>query len=80
MNTHEQDIELSLEIARRVRDAGGRAMYVGGMVRDSLTGAVCKDIDMEIYGLTPRALKELLSGLGEVLEMGSPAFASTSPV
>ena len=36
MNTHAQDLALSREIARRVAEAGGRAMYVGGMVRDGV--------------------------------------------
>lgn len=71
MNTHEQDLALSIEIARRVREAGGRAMYVGGMVRDGLMGIECKDIDIEVYGLTPRALKDVLSSLGKVMEMGA---------
>ena len=71
MNTHEQDMELSAEIARRVKDAGGRAMYVGGMVRDQLMGVACKDIDMEIYGITPQTLRGILSGLGTVVEKGA---------
>ena len=71
MNTHEQDLKLSMEIARRANQAGGRAMYVGGMVRDALMGIECKDIDIEVYGLTPRALRDLLSGLGEVVEKGA---------
>lgn len=71
MNTHEQDLQLSIEIARRVAEAGGRAMYVGGMVRDGLMGIECKDIDIEVYGLKPQALKSVLSGLGKVMEMGA---------
>ena len=71
MNTHEQDLQLSVEIARRVAESGGRAMYVGGMVRDALMGVACKDIDIEVYGLKPQALKALLSGLGRVMEMGA---------
>ena len=71
MNTHEQDLQLSVEIARRVAAAGGRAMYVGGMVRDQLMGVECKDIDIEVYGLAPRALKDVLSTLGRVMEMGA---------
>lgn len=46
-------------------------MYVGGMVRDGLMGIECKDIDIEVYGLTPRALKDVLSSLGKVMEMGA---------
>ena len=71
MNTYEQDQRLSLEIARRVAEAGGRAMYVGGMVRDGLMGIPCKDIDIEVYGLRPSELKGVLATLGEVTEHGA---------
>ena len=46
-------------------------MYVGGMVRDELMGVKCKDIDMEIYGITPQALRDILAGLGKVVEKGA---------
>ena len=71
MNTYEQDQRLSAEIARRVAEAGGRAMYVGGMVRDGLMGIPCKDIDIEVYGLRPSELKGVLATLGEVTEHGA---------
>lgn len=71
MNTFEQDRALAREIARRVADAGGRAMLVGGIVRDGLLGAECKDIDIEVYGVRPQALKALLSELGTVVEKGA---------
>ena len=71
MNTFEQDMALAKEIARRTAQAGGRAMFVGGVVRDGLLGVPCKDIDLEVYGLAPQALKALLSGLGEVVEKGA---------
>ena len=37
-------------IAAEVRDAGGRALIVGGWVRDRLMGRDSKDIDIEVYG------------------------------
>ena len=71
VNTFEQDMALVGQIARAARDAGGRAMLVGGVVRDGLTGAACKDIDLEVYGMAPSALRSLLSRLGEVVEKGA---------
>ena len=71
LNTFDEDMALAREIARRAAEAGGRAMLVGGVVRDGLTGAPCKDIDLEVYGMAPRALFELLSGLGDVVEKGA---------
>ena len=41
--------ELALEIARAVREAGGRALIVGGWVRDRLMGSPSKDIDVEVF-------------------------------
>lgn len=49
------------EIARRVRDAGGRALLVGGCVRDRLLGGQPKDFDFEVYGLSPEKLKATLA-------------------
>lgn len=65
------DRETALEIARRVRAAGGRALLVGGFVRDRLMGIVSKDIDIEVYGVTPEALRALLAGVGEVYDKGA---------
>ncbi|GMQ76154.1 MAG: multifunctional CCA addition/repair protein [Gammaproteobacteria bacterium] len=58
------------EVARAVAAAGGRALLVGGYVRDRLLGIECKDYDVEIYGLSPDALADLLAGFGELIEVG----------
>ena len=68
MNAFEKDLQLSREIARRTAEAGGRVMYVGGMVRDALLGEDCKDIDIEVYGLEPARLRSLLGDLGRGVE------------
>lgn len=44
-----------------VREKGGRAYFVGGCVRDWLMGVEPKDLDIEIYGIEPDALEEILS-------------------
>src|SRR5436190_2347683 len=49
-----------IDLAEAVRDAGGRAMLVGGCVRDELMGAEPKDWDVEVYGVEPAKLRELL--------------------
>jgi tRNA nucleotidyltransferase (CCA-adding enzyme) len=54
------------EVARAARDAGGRALLVGGYVRDALLGLAPKDADMEIYGIEANALREMLQKLGRV--------------
>lgn len=47
-------------IAKVFRDLGGRALLVGGCVRDSLLGIPSKDIDMEVYGLDASAIESAL--------------------
>ena len=49
------------DIARRVQAAGGRALMVGGSVRDLLLGEPCvKDVDLEVFGVAPEALRRAL--------------------
>jgi tRNA nucleotidyltransferase (CCA-adding enzyme) len=57
-------------LAYAVRDAGGRALVVGGWVRDRLLGREAKDIDLEVYGIDSTRLKRLLEGFGAVNAVG----------
>ena len=52
--------EAAMETARLVREAGGRALLVGGCVRDSLLGVEAKDLDFECYGIAPEKLRSTL--------------------
>ena len=45
-------------------------MLVGGCVRDELMGIEPKDFDVEIYGVEPNKLREILEGFGEVNAVG----------
>ena len=58
------------EIAAAVRDAGGRAVVVGGWVRDHLLGIRSKDVDVEVFGLDVARLESLLGGFGKVHAVG----------
>jgi tRNA nucleotidyltransferase (CCA-adding enzyme) len=60
----------AVAIARRVRDAGGRALIVGGWVRDRLMGRPSKDVDIEVYGVPVPALRDVLSAFGNVNTVG----------
>jgi tRNA nucleotidyltransferase (CCA-adding enzyme) len=60
----------SYQVAERVRAAGGRALVVGGWVRDQLLGQPSKDVDLEVYGLDPDRLKQVLAALGSVNTVG----------
>lgn len=50
-----------LALAEAVRAAGGRALLVGGWVRDALLGHPSKDADVEVFGLAAESLERLLS-------------------
>jgi tRNA nucleotidyltransferase (CCA-adding enzyme) len=58
------------DLARAVRDAGGRALLVGGCVRDALMGTQPKDWDLEVYGVAPERLREILDQFGPVNVVG----------
>jgi tRNA nucleotidyltransferase (CCA-adding enzyme) len=62
--------EKILRLARAVRDAGGRALLVGGCVRDRLMGCEVKDWDVEVYGVEPASLRALLERFGRVNVVG----------
>ena len=62
--------DLALDIARAVRESGGRALIVGGWVRDRLLGRESKDIDIEVFGVDAEALKPLLERFGRVDTVG----------
>ena len=62
--------EKILKLARAVRDSGGRALMVGGCVRDRLMGRGAKDWDVEVYGVAPVVLRGLLDRLGRVNVVG----------
>ena len=61
---------MARRIAEAVAEKGGRAYYVGGYVRDTLLRIENKDIDMEVHGITPGALAEILDSLGQRITIG----------
>ncbi len=67
----ENDRAMARRIALRVREAGGRVFYVGGLVRDEAMGKASKDVDIEVHFITPERLEEILDGIGTRLTMGA---------
>lgn len=66
-----RNLEMSKKIAEKVCEAGGKAYYVGGFVRDKLLGIPTKDIDIEIHLLEPDKLNAILDSLGSRLSFGA---------
>jgi len=67
---HIKDRQMAREIARLVSEKGGRSFYVGGLVRDAILGRENKDIDIEIHGISPQTLKDILDSLGQRITVG----------
>jgi tRNA nucleotidyltransferase (CCA-adding enzyme) len=78
-------IDDSLDAARRIAEAaaaaGGRALVVGGWVRDRLREHPSKDIDIEVFGISQQQLPELLTTIGRVERVGQsfPVYKVVPP-
>ena len=57
-------------VATAIRDAGGRALCVGGFVRDRLLNHPSSDLDLEVFGIPEDRLRGLLTTLGRVEPVG----------
>ena len=57
-------------IATAVSERGGRALIVGGWVRDQLLGRPNKDIDIEVFRMSADHLHSLLNEIGPVNTVG----------
>ena len=68
--SHLEDQKMARTIAALVAQQGGRAYYVGGYVRDALIPQENKDVDIEVHGISPQTLKEILDSLGQRMTIG----------
>ncbi len=57
-------------LAASVSEQGGRAMLNGGCVRDQLMGVEPHDWDVEVYGIEPEKLREIVGRFGEINAVG----------
>ena len=65
------ETRLARAIAEAVFAYGGTCYYVGGYVRDALLGIENKDIDVEVHGVSPSVLEDILKDFGEVITIGA---------
>jgi tRNA nucleotidyltransferase (CCA-adding enzyme) len=64
-------VDRARDVAVAVRDAGGRALIVGGWVRDRLMAREAQpDIDLEVFGLPADRVRALLEPFGRVEAVG----------
>ena len=66
----DKNVSMAGMIAEKVALEGGRAFYVGGLVRDHILGRENKDVDIEIHGITPEKLVGILETFGEITKTG----------
>lgn len=57
-------------IVAAIHQHKGRALLVGGAVRDMVMGLPVKDLDIEVYGLSPEELESVLQKFGPVSTVG----------
>ena len=68
--SHLEDLNMAREVARLVARQGGRTFYVGGYVRDGLLHRENKDVDIEVHGISPKCLEDILDSLGQRMSIG----------
>ncbi|HEY2907940.1 MAG TPA: hypothetical protein VGJ29_18690 [Vicinamibacterales bacterium] len=68
------ELARAIDIADVVRDAGGRALIVGGWVRDRLMNRPSKDIDVEVYRVPASDVRVLLERLFARVETVGESF------
>lgn len=66
-------ISIAKKIAKDIKNKNGRMFYVGGYVRDKILNPLSvdiKDIDVEVFNIPAKELKEILSKYGTLNEFG----------
>ncbi len=70
MTAYEKDRITAKTIAEKVALSGGHTYFVGGYVRDTLLEKENKDIDIEVHGISPKCLEDILDSIGERISVG----------
>lgn len=58
------------QMAEAIKEKGGRALLVGGSVRDEVLGMPSKDFDLEVFGIQPDELEQIVKSFGKVDSVG----------
>ncbi len=70
LDKNNPEVKLAYDVAEAIDKAGGRALFVGGSVRDALLGKRAKDVDIEVYNLNTYDLNAVLNKIGDVDAVG----------
>ncbi len=70
MSEHARVYRATVELASALQEIGGRALLVGGCIRDMLAHKIPKDFDIEVYKLQPEQIEEVARRFGKVSEVG----------
>ena len=65
-----KEYPMVLDIVQSLNASGGRALLVGGAVRDLLLQVPVKDLDIEVYGIPLHQLEVILQNFGHVRLVG----------
>ncbi len=66
-----REVEVVKKLCEDIEKLGGKAYIVGGYVRDKLLGKKNSDIDIEVFGIEPSTLENLLDNIGKWRKVGS---------
>jgi tRNA nucleotidyltransferase (CCA-adding enzyme) len=69
-DVNDSPLALATAVAEAARARGGRALVVGGFVRDQLLGRAAKDLDLEVFGVPGDVLPQMLAAIGRVEPVG----------
>ncbi len=62
--------QIIIKLAESIKANGGRALLVGGCVRDRLLGIEPHDFDIEVYNIEPTKLRSIAESFGPVIDVG----------
>lgn len=65
-----KELPIIRQIVEAIDQQNGRALLVGGAVRDMFLGHASKDIDIEVHGISLEALETILKNKGPVSTVG----------
>jgi tRNA nucleotidyltransferase (CCA-adding enzyme) len=74
-----ETLDTVIALSRTIAASGGRAMLVGGCVRDELMGILPKDWDLEVYNIESARLKEILERFARQISSEDVGTDQSSP-